>query len=684
MVDVGHFSLVAAFLFCVWGLIGGVYGATTGKRSYIRSAGNSVVLCGAFSVVAFIALAIAFVTHDYNYIYVWQHSNNAMHPVYRISAIWGGMDGSMLLWAMTMSVFSALVVLKRPAVERATFDWIPPVLSGATGFFLFVTTFLTNPFRVVPAGQVLTDGKGLNPLLQNPSMMIHPPMLYLGFTGFVVPFAFCLAALLSGRLGDSWIRATRRWTLVAWAFLTTGIVLGGNWAYIELGWGGFWAWDPVENASFLPWLTGTAYLHSVMVQEQRGMLKVWNVCLSIATYLLTVFGTFLTRSGVVQSVHAFAENKEVGWIFLGYIVAVGLLGLVLLLRRRKDLRPENPLESYFSREAAFLFNNLALLGICFATFWGVMFPIISEAVAGEKAVVGPPFFNKVNVPLFLALLFLMGVGPLIAWRRSSVKLLVRAFVKPLVVGSGLTVLFLALDPTRISAAVSFGLCLFVLLTIEAEFRRAVKIRRAEQEREGYAASLVQVVRRKPRRYGGFLVHLGVALMAIAITASMAYKIERDISLKPGESTEVGRYRLTLDRVEERDQGNYNALVAHIKVSDAASGDLLEVMHPERRAYTTNQEVTTEVDLRVTPLEDLYLAMAGLDAGPVGDGTHSHAPIDITKATVLLKVFINPLQVWLWFGSVVVLFGTGIVFFQGLLEPSYRRASLEASAVARAG
>jgi cytochrome c-type biogenesis protein CcmF len=373
MVDIGHFSLVTAWALSVYGVIGGSLGALRSNRALVKSAIYSVHLCAVFSFAALFALAVAFVGHDYSYMYVWQHSNNAMPSHYLVSAIWGGMDGSMLLWAVIMSLFGSSVFLRPSMVRRELHNWLAPVLSAGTGFFLVVVTFLTNPFRLVPGGNIPLDGNGLNPLLQNPSMMIHPPILYAGFTGFLVPCAFCLAALISGQLSDSWIRATRRWTLVAWGFLTIGIILGGNWAYIELGWGGFWAWDPVENASFLPWLTATAYLHSVMVQEQKGMLKVWNVILAVTTYMLTVFGTFLTRSGVVQSVHAFAET-DVGWVFLLYIGIVSSMTLVLIAFRWQELRPERQLESYFSREAAFLFNNLALLGICFSTFLGCSFP----------------------------------------------------------------------------------------------------------------------------------------------------------------------------------------------------------------------------------------------------------------------------------------------------------------------
>ncbi len=665
-IDIGHFCLVAGWFCALYGFFVGFCGVRLNKPVCTQSAAHSVYLCTFFTLASLVALAVAFVSHDYRYLYVWQHSNNDMPAVYCVSAIWGGMDGSMLLWAAIMTCFSSLVLIRSKNVQRVLLAWVIPVLSAATGFFLSVITWLTNPFRFVPDGSPIADGNGLNPLLQNPSMIVHPPMLYTGFTGFVVPFAFCFAALLSGKLDTEWIRVTRRWTLFAWAFLTVGIVLGGHWAYVELGWGGFWAWDPVENASFLPWLTGTAFLHSVMVQEQRGMLKVWNSSLSVLTYSLTIFGTFLTRSGVVQSVHAFADT-DVGWVFLAYLAVIGSIALGLICFRWKDLKPENKLESYFSRESAFLFNNLALLGICFATFWGVMFPIISEAVAGEKSVVGPPFFNRVNVPLFLALIFLMGVGPLVSWRRSSFRVLLRTFAKPLIAGSLLTILFLFLDSTRVYAAMAFGLCLFVVVTIEAEFRRAVKVRRQQVSGESLPASIAKVIQRKPRRYGGLLVHVGISVIAVAITASMAYKIEKDLSLKIGERVQVGRYTLELADVKEEQLPNYTALVTRVNVYDTASNTIIATMNPERRGYKGSGESTTEVDIRNTLREDLYIALAGLDVKQTGG--KPAAKIDIKNAPALLKVFVNPLQVWLWFGAMIVVMGAIVVIWQGFVFES---------------
>lgn len=667
MQDIGNFSLVLAFLTSVYAMVVGAVGAsrvqgksgqgqsptpTLSRSPLVASARNSLFLSCFFTFVSLVVLGVYFLNHDYHYAYVWKTSNNDMHPLYLISAIWGGMDGSMLLWASILSLFVVAALLRTKKISQGIENWLVPVMAFSTTFFLIVVTFLTNPFRTVPGLPEIADGNGLNPLLQNPSMLIHPPFLYTGFTGFMIPFAFCFAALLSGDLSDAWTRVTRRWTLIAWGFLTIGIILGGNWAYIELGWGGFWAWDPVENASFLPWLTGTAFLHSVMVQQQRGMLKVWNVFLSVLTYGLTIFGTFLTRSGIVQSVHAFAAT-DVGWVFLAYLALIIVLTIVLLAYRWSELKPESSFQSFFSRETAFLFNNLLLLSICFATFWGVMFPVISEAVTGEKSVVGPPFFNKVNVPLFLALIFLMGVGPLIAWKRSSLKSIKRLFITPFICGSLVTILFLVLDISRPFAGISFGLCTFVLFATMFEFHRAIKVRKEM----GVASGIVKVVLNKPRRYGGHIVHLGVVVMTIAITASMAYKQEKDIVLKVGESYQIGRYDLKLDTLDEKTKSNHIALISKVSVSDRKTGEKITDLYPERRFYPKSNETTTEVDIRMTLLEDLYLALAGLESG-AAPGEES----TLDKMAATFKIYINPLQIWLWFGSMVVLFGTLIVLF----------------------
>ncbi|MCB0320213.1 MAG: heme lyase CcmF/NrfE family subunit, partial [Bdellovibrionales bacterium] len=510
--------------------------------------------------------------------------------------------------------------------------------------FLTVTLFVTNPFRYIQAPFVPPDGNGLNPLLQNPYMAIHPPMLYLGFTTLAVPYAFCLGALASGETGYDWIRLTRRWTLTAWTFLTIGITLGGYWAYIELGWGGFWAWDPVENASFLPWLTATAFLHSVMVQERKEMLKRWNVWLIVLSYLLTVFGTFLTRSGVVQSVHAFAST-DVGEVFLVYISIVLVITGVLTWYRRKEMRSPRKIESFLSRETAFLLNNLVFLSILFGTFWGVMFPIFSEAMTGHKQAVGIPFFNAINVPLFLLMMFLMGVGPLIAWRKASVENLRRNFLAPLILGgiAGLALLWGGVE--GFEPILAYSLSVFVLTSIVGEFYRALRVQKAVTSSSG----VVQVWRRHHRRYSGLLVHVGVVVAAIGITAATAHKIEREFSLTVGERYSVGRYELELEEFANRPEKNYRALYSRLGVYEKRTGEKVGSLSPELRFYKKSGETTTEVALKKGIREDLYLVLAG---------------VNDLQSRATLKVYINPLQGFVWLGVGIMALGSVLLLVAG--------------------
>jgi cytochrome c-type biogenesis protein CcmF len=491
----------------------------------------------------------------------------------------------------------------------------------------------------------MPDGNGLNPLLQNEYMAIHPPMLYLGFTGLAVPYAFCMAALASGHMSNEWIRLTRRWTLIGWTFLTAGIVLGGHWAYLELGWGGFWAWDPVENASFLPWLTATAFLHSVMVQERKGMLKIWNVFLIVLTYALTVFGTFLTRSGIVQSVHAFAST-DIGWTFLLYLATIILVAIGLSIYRRAELKPERAIESFFSREAVFLLNNLVLLSICFAVLWGVMFPVFSEAVTGVKQTVGIPFFNAVNVPLFLALVFLMAVGPSIAWKRSSVPQLARLFVVPFISAFVVAVALVFAGIVEFYPVLAYALCFFGLMTILGEVQRGLAAQKSITHASTWSPSNVTTLWRRQRiKYGAHVIHFGVLLMTVAITASMAHKIEREFTLAPGERFNVGRFSLELNEFHEERQANYDAIQAHVTLRALTDEKPLDVLVPELRFYRKNKETTTEVALRMGQREDVYLVLAGVDE---------------TGAKASMKIFINPFQVWLWYGAVIMILGGVIV------------------------
>lgn len=662
MNTIGSFALVAAWALALFGFIAGVLAGRNGRRSWFFSVRNATLAVGACSMVALVSLAALFLANDYSNQYVWQFSNRTMPSIYKVSAIWGGMDGSMLLWAAILALSGAIVAWTSSAGPRQLMPWVLAVINSSSLFFLTVVVFLSNPFRAIKAPFIPPDGNGLNPLLQNPFMAIHPPTLYAGFTTFAIPYAFCLGAVLAGQLSNEWIRLTRRWTLVAWAFLTAGIVLGGFWAYIELGWGGFWAWDPVENASFLPWLTGTAFLHSVMVQERKNMLKFWNVWLVVGTYGLTVFGTFLTRSGVVQSVHAFAST-DIGWIFLAYLGLMVVVTAAATFVRREELRSERRIESLFSREAAFLLNNLVLLSICFATLWGVMFPVLSEAVTGTKQTIGIPFFNAVNVPLFLLLVFLMAIGPLIAWRRATLINMRKTFLRPFAISFAVGIILALAGIESFMAILAYSLSLFVFLTVMGEMYRGARAQRLAQEDSSTLPKEVSTLLRRHRlRYGGYLVHLGVALCTIAITASMTHKIERDFALAPGESYEAGAFRFTLKGVENYEDENYDALRSLVEVSRRADGSPVALLTPEMRVYLRNKETTMEVALRTGLLQDVYIVMAGLDD---------------TGKKAALKIFINPLQIWLWVGAIVMVLGTVVVLIP-------RRAGVSETVGAGAG
>lgn len=654
MTQFGHFALCLGWFLTLIGMVTGIYAARTNSRRWAMTARNSTILTFFSLAAAIFSLAYAFSTDDYSNQYVWQFSNKAMEGMYKVSAIWGGMDGSMLLWAVMLALSSAVVAWHSVSYPTRLMPWVLVVLNSSICFFTTVVVFFTNPFRYIKASFIPPDGNGLNPLLQNPFMAIHPPTLYAGFTTFAIPYAFGLAALLSGSLTNDWIRLTRRWTLIAWMFLTAGIVLGGHWAYIELGWGGFWAWDPVENASFLPWLTGTAFLHSVMVQERKNMLRFWNIWLVVGTYGLTVFGTFLTRSGVVQSVHAFAST-DMGWVFLAYLAVIGLITAGLTIYRRHDLKSERRIESLFSREAAFLVNNLLFLSICFATTWGVLFPVLSEAVTGTKQTVGIPFFNAVNIPFFLLLIFLMGVGPLIAWRKATLQSLRRTFLWPFVMGLALSMLLVWAGITEFYPVLSYGLCFFVFMTILGEFHRGLKVQRAAlgETPAPIGSGVASLFRRHRHRYGGYLVHLGVVVVTVAITASMAHKTEKEFVLEKGGTYDIGRFSIRLDDFFSAENDNYEALIAKTTILPRGGGEPLGELRPELRVYKRNKETTTEVALRMGAREDLYLVLGGLD----GDGKRA-----------ALKVFINPLQVWLWFGAIMMVFGTLVILIPGATAP----------------
>ncbi|MFM2124999.1 MAG: hypothetical protein RL328_1450, partial [Acidobacteriota bacterium] len=514
------------------------------------------------------------------------------------------------------------------------------VLMSTQTFFLILNAFVVSPFKLLMAGKGvidLGDGQGLNPLLQYWTMVIHPPMLYLGYVGFSVPFAFAMGSLITKQPGEEWIKTTRRWTLVTWLFQSCGIVLGSAWAYAVLGWGGYWAWDPVENASLLPWITATAFLHSVMMQEKKGMMKVWNMVLVSSTFFLCIFGTFLTRSGVVQSVHAFAESP-IGKYFVTFL-AIGIaLTVYLILNRLDFLKSESQLESVLSRESSFMFNNLILLASCFSVLWGTLFPVITEYAMGEKISVDKPFFDRVNIPIALFLLLLTGVGPLIAWRRSSFESLKRAFRWPTILGVAVAAGLFASGMRHIYALMSFMLCTFVLTTVAMEFWKGSRAI-SSKSGQNLVMAMIELTHRNTRRYGGYLVHVGIVIMFIGFTGA-AFNLDKTVELAQGQSTEIGPYSIKVtgyEEGEERDQYRWDRVIVDL----SKNGEHLDTVKPERRFFIASQTPTTQVALRRRLNEDVYLNFAG-----TGDAN-----------TYVMQAYVFPLVTWIWLGFLVVLFGT---------------------------
>jgi len=649
MADIGYVVLLIAFGLCIYVPVVAVIGARTRRTPLILSAEKAVNAVFGLLTLAAACLIYSIVTNDFQVKYVAEHSNLHMPLFYKITAWWGGQEGSLLFWVWILSAFSALVVAQNKHKNRELMPYVCSVLMSTALFFLVLLVFAADPFAKLPPSRVPPDGAGLNPLLQNPYMVIHPPNLYLGYVGFTVPFAFAIAALITGRLDSTWIKSTRRWTLFPWYFLGVGILLGGHWAYLELGWGGYWAWDPVENASLMPWLTGTAFLHSVMIQEKKDMLKVWNVSLIILTFVLSIFGTFLTRSGVVSSVHAFAQST-LGYYFLVFLALVIAFSFFLIVKRWDLLKSKNELDSFLSRESIFLLNNLVFLGLAFTVLWGTLFPIISEAVKGTRVTVGPPFFNQVNVPIGLLLLLLTGIGPLIPWRKASWQHLKRSFTYP-ILGAlvGGTVLFF-LGVRHAKALLAFTIALFVAGTILFEYTRGTLARR-EMTGEGYLKAFFTLISKNRRRYGGYIIHLGIVLIFVGVAGSSAFQVEREIALKPGESAIIGDYTIKYQGTSFKSDPNKTVASANLAVY--RRGEKLSGLVPEKHRYLQgDQMVTTEVAIYSTMKEDLYTVL-----GAVEDDN-----------TAVFKFVINPMVLWIWIGGFLFMtLGTFVITLPTLEE-----------------
>ena len=651
--DFGTITLMAAFAVCVYGTVVPHLGVRSNNWNLIRSAQNASILSFLLIAIASAALLQALVLSDFSLRYVWEHSSTDMPLFYKVSSFWGGLEGSLLFWVLVQSFFSMIVAFRYQYSNREIIPYVIATLNAILAFLLLLLIGWSNPLDL--QGVIPLEGRGLNPLLQHPAMAIHPPSLYLGFIGFSVPFAFAMGGLILGKMDNEWVLTTRRWTLTAWYFLSAGLILGGQWAYEELGWGGFWAWDPVENAALMPWLTGTAFLHSVMIQEKRNMLKIWNVVLIILTFGLTIVGTFLTRSGIINSVHAFTQS-EIGPAFLIFLAFILVIGFALLFKRIQMLESEHKIESVLCRENAFLAQNVLLVGIAFTVLLGTTFPLLAEAVRGTKLSIQAPFFNTIIAPMGYMLLLLMGIGTLIAWRKSSWEGLRRNFKNPLIlatVGTVFLAWFLADRNLLWSVHTIFWLTIFVTSTIVLEIVKAVQAK-SSQTKSNFIIRLFYVIARNPRRYGGLLIHFGVVLMFLGFAGTF-FKVERNMTLEPGVPQQIGEYTLEFKQMEEFTVGNATHRASIVEVYDK-EGDFLEVLKPSKSFYPTQPQPLTEVAIRRSFLEDLYLIFSSENGEEQG--------------SITLRVFINPLVGWAWMALPVFTLGVG-------LSLSYRPKSLVA-------
>src|SRR5438094_2013126 len=647
MADLGRAALVTSFLLLVYALVAGSFAAWKGRRRLAESAQNALLAAFGATAVAAVVLLAALARHDFSFRYVADHTSRELPLGYTLTAFWGGQEGSLLLWLLVLSGYSVAAVLTARRAGREVLAWVVPTLGLVGTFFALLLVFVASPFATQAA---VADGAGLNPSLQNPYMAIHPPMLYLGYVGLSVPFAFAAGALLASKTDERWIIAPRRWTLAAWMFLGFGQLLGAHWAYVEVGWGGYYAWDPVENAALMPWLAATAFLHSVMIQEKRGMLKVWNVLLVVLAFCLSLFGTFLTRSGIIQSVHSFTQSSIGPW-FLGFICLITAGSLALVFLRLPLLRAKTRLESLVSREATFLYNNLLLVALALTILWGVVYPILSEVVTGQTATVSKPYYNFFLHTFGLPLLLLMGIGPLVAWRRAPLRALVRTFLWPLsaALAAGVALLIAGAGSSRIGV-IAYTFSVFVLASIVLEFVRGTSARKALGG-VGWPAAFSSLVARNRRRYGGYVVHAAVVLLAIGVAGSSAYQTVREARLQPGGSMTVAGDRLVFRGFEARTVANHREIRANVDVY--RDGNYLGRYRPGKNQYFAENQVSNEVAIR----HDL---LTGGDLFLIADQVNRDGSID-------LKALQKPLVNLLWLAGLVFVGGALIALWPDARE-----------------
>jgi len=637
MALLGRAALLLSFGLVAYALVGGSLAAWKRRRRLALSAQNALVASFVTTLVAAIVLLVALGRRDLSFVYVAQHTSHSLPLGYALSAFWGGQEGSLLLWLLVLTGYASLAVLLNRR-SRELIAWTVPVLGGIAVFFALMLCFVSSPFATAAAP---ADGAGMDPALQNPYMLAHPPMLYLGYVGLTIPFAFAMGALLARRTDERWLVATRRWTLAAWTFLGVGQLLGAHWAYVEIGWGGYYAWDPVENAALMPWLAATAFLHSVMIQEKRGMLKIWNVALVALAFCLSVFGTFLTRSGVINSIHSFSQSSLGGW-FLGFLAVVIVFSVALIYLRLPLLRSKTKLESLVSREATFLYNNLLLVALALTILWGVVYPLLTQAVNGETRSVSKPYYDFFLHSFGLPLLLLMGIGPLVAWRRASLRALGKTFAVPAAVSVVTGIVLLALGfGSSTPGLLAYTFSAFVAASIALEFVRG---RRA-------TGSLPRLVARNRRRYGGYIVHAAIVLLAIGIAGSSAYQTIREQSLKPGQSMRAAGYTLTYVSLGTRQLQNAQQTSAVIDVS--RGGSHVTTLHPGKSWFPVEQSSSNDVSIYHDPrsLGDVYT---------IADGISKNGTLD-------LKVLVKPLVNLVWAAGFVFVFGSLVAMWPDAVE-----------------
>ena len=657
--EFGYGITFASFLVAFYSVVAAVYGATKKSPALVESARRAMLLTFPLISIAALSLIYMLVNDHYEVSFVYEVTSRSMPTYLKITAWWGGQAGSLLFWSFLLSAFASAVTLRKWDRDIEFLPWVIMVCSVTMMFFLGLVVFYENPFTRfwLVAGNVEPhmfqpalatiftpqDGNGLNPLLRHPGMVIHPPMLYLGFVSYVIPYAFAMAALITGRTDDRWLRLTRRWSLWAWLFLSFGLVLGGRWAYDVLGWGGYWGWDPVEIAAFMPWLTGTAFLHSVMIQEKRGLLKHWNMILVILTYSLVIFGTFLTRSGVLSSVHSFA-NSPIGPLFMAFVSITLVASIALVIYRWPNLRGETEMKSMLSREALFLLNNLLFMSVLVICFWGVIFPLVSELFTGQKVTVGPPFYERATAPIFAALMFLMGVAPLSAWGHSTVKTLGRAMWKSALIALVVTIVLFFTYTKNYIALIGFFLIALVLFVTAQEFWRGARARQKTQG-ENFFTSLSRLMGRNRRRYGGYIIHISMMLMAIGILGIEIFQKETQGELAQGEELNIAEYTVQYRELASWDDAGKGVNFTRAVLDIYENGIYLGELSPRIDYYFDSQQNMTIPGNRSTFRDDLYILL--VDWQPT------------TAMGATFKIFVNPLVNWLWIGS--VLFLIGIIF-----------------------